>query len=324
MQPPSRYQTLPEVTTFRWLWWQTSGMLIGALLLFLILWEIVFYATQPILPTTPLCGEQQQNVQNVFRTSLGVPNGYASCAIVGSAGFLRLQRLGREIDAHDFVIRANLAPVGGYEEIVGARTSMRILNSEAAGAILLEKSCSPSPQTRASICPRYSLYLNSGDAWLIYKFKRLCPNTTIFDETDLDSFDPAMRAQWQGLGTNLMSGSWAIGIAMKLCNSTTIYGVSHEMTFRFNQNPNATYHYFDERKMSAYDSLPTSAKALTKLASMQRSCIKLHAETAKTALTKAHPGMGDALVDDVNHTLPRSSYIGRVKVCEYGLQRSYR
>jgi hypothetical protein len=48
---------------------------------------------------------------DAVRNLVGAPEGFATRAVVGSAGFLRRQRLGAEIDSHDFVIRANLAPV---------------------------------------------------------------------------------------------------------------------------------------------------------------------------------------------------------------------
>eukprot|EP00976_Prorocentrum_cordatum_P097162 1190886-Prorocentrum_minimum.AAC.3 len=43
-----------------------------------------------------------------------------SCAIVGNAGHLSLSNYGKEIDAHDVVVRLNQAPTKGYEDKVGA------------------------------------------------------------------------------------------------------------------------------------------------------------------------------------------------------------
>ena len=55
-----------------------------------------------------------------------------SCAVVGSSGCLRGSRCQAEIDAHDVVFRANLAPTQGFELDVGSRTSISILNSVVA------------------------------------------------------------------------------------------------------------------------------------------------------------------------------------------------
>lgn len=52
----------------------------------------------------------------------------ASCALVGSAPFLLRERLGAQIDAHDFVLRANFAPTTPkYAAHVGSRTDARLM-----------------------------------------------------------------------------------------------------------------------------------------------------------------------------------------------------
>ncbi|CAD7077980.1 unnamed protein product [Hermetia illucens] len=53
-----------------------------------------------------------------------------SCAIVSSAGSMRNSRLGHFIDLHDIVMRFNNAPVEGFEEDVGTKTTIRVVNSQ--------------------------------------------------------------------------------------------------------------------------------------------------------------------------------------------------
>lgn len=53
-----------------------------------------------------------------------------TCAIVSSSGALKDSNLGNEINSHDIVFRFNDAPTDGYEEDVGNKTSIRILNSQ--------------------------------------------------------------------------------------------------------------------------------------------------------------------------------------------------
>lgn len=48
-----------------------------------------------------------------------------SCALVSSSGHLLGSGAGKDIDAHDCVIRMNNAPVRGYEKDVGIRTTIR-------------------------------------------------------------------------------------------------------------------------------------------------------------------------------------------------------
>lgn len=58
---------------------------------------------------------------------------YRTCAVVASAGVLRLRKLGAYIDAHDAVFRFNTAHTEGLEEYVGGRTTIRLVNRENFG-----------------------------------------------------------------------------------------------------------------------------------------------------------------------------------------------
>ena len=49
--------------------------------------------------------------------------------IVGSSGTLRDSRLGSQIDSYDEVIRFNRAPVIGFEQDVGEKTTLRVTNN---------------------------------------------------------------------------------------------------------------------------------------------------------------------------------------------------
>ena len=53
---------------------------------------------------------------------------YDKCAVVGSSPELLLYRDGKAIDGHDAVFRANLAVTEGWEEYVGRRTTVRVVN----------------------------------------------------------------------------------------------------------------------------------------------------------------------------------------------------
>lgn len=59
-----------------------------------------------------------------------------SCAVVGSSGVLRGSGLGADIDAHDIVIRFNIAITGGdAAPDVGWRTTVRTFYPEASGLL---------------------------------------------------------------------------------------------------------------------------------------------------------------------------------------------
>ncbi|XP_071964946.1 CMP-N-acetylneuraminate-poly-alpha-2,8-sialyltransferase-like [Antedon mediterranea] len=60
---------------------------------------------------------------------------YDTCAILGNSGILIDSHCGKEIDAHDFVLRSNLAPTVGYTNDVGNKTNLTTLNSEKCNYI---------------------------------------------------------------------------------------------------------------------------------------------------------------------------------------------
>ena len=49
--------------------------------------------------------------------------------VVGSSGSLLDASLGSLIDSYDDVVRFNRAPTDGYEDIVGSKTTLRVVNS---------------------------------------------------------------------------------------------------------------------------------------------------------------------------------------------------
>ncbi|XP_078697554.1 beta-galactoside alpha-2,6-sialyltransferase 2-like [Branchiostoma floridae x Branchiostoma belcheri] len=54
---------------------------------------------------------------------------FNSCAVVSSSHALRLHTYGQEIDSHDAVLRFNCAPTHNFENLVGNRTDIRMINT---------------------------------------------------------------------------------------------------------------------------------------------------------------------------------------------------
>ncbi|XP_077959436.1 alpha-N-acetylgalactosaminide alpha-2,6-sialyltransferase 1-like isoform X1 [Gasterosteus aculeatus] len=58
-------------------------------------------------------------------------DGCLRCAVVGTSGILYGSKLGKEIDAHDYVFRMNGAVIKGFEEDVGNKTSVYVHTSHS-------------------------------------------------------------------------------------------------------------------------------------------------------------------------------------------------
>ena len=58
-----------------------------------------------------------------------------TCAVVGCSGILLNSSCGKEIDAHDFVIRTNLPGLRGFELDVGKKQNLTTINAEGARAL---------------------------------------------------------------------------------------------------------------------------------------------------------------------------------------------
>lgn len=55
---------------------------------------------------------------------------WGRCAVVSSAGSLKSSQLGKEIDDHDAVLRFNGAPTANFQQDVGMKTTIRLMNSQ--------------------------------------------------------------------------------------------------------------------------------------------------------------------------------------------------
>ncbi|XP_078618517.1 beta-galactoside alpha-2,6-sialyltransferase 2-like [Branchiostoma floridae x Branchiostoma japonicum] len=55
---------------------------------------------------------------------------FNTCAVVSSSHAMRTHLYGKEIDAHDAVLRFNCAVVKTFEEFVGSNTTLRLINSQ--------------------------------------------------------------------------------------------------------------------------------------------------------------------------------------------------
>ena len=166
-----------------------------------------------------------------MRQALGLPmEGVDSCALVGSSGQLLYDRLGASIDNHSLVIRFNDAPTEGFEEVVGARTDLRLLNSNAIIGVLERcvplGTCSANP----ACCPRQAL-LNTGYELLASCYQRVCGSGISLRNDSSQRLSSVLRhplvfalANMKGGRKSVMSGLYGFAAALQLCHRTTAFG----------------------------------------------------------------------------------------------------
>ena len=261
------------------------------------------------------------------------PDGFASCAVVGNSGMmLQSPDLGRQIDAHEFVVRSNIAPVSGYTAFVGSVTSLRVMNSEALGCATLERACPRQRRGDRSWCPPYAIFFNSAEPFAA-ALARACGNRTgpTLGWADLDRRADATLRRFRVSGRNntaknVMTGIYAIAVAMHLCpNGATLFG------FSSGDSPAAdsAYHYYDNNKVrNRTDNIGRASRRLSHMAREEPQCLRFHRKTGarghQQSLPNGAQGKGvarqsqapraiakervDPFVDQLRHTYWPSAY----------------
>nr|XP_023027108.1 beta-galactoside alpha-2,6-sialyltransferase 2 [Leptinotarsa decemlineata] len=109
---------------------------------------------------------------------------FNSCAIVASAGALKDSNLGLLIDSHDLVMRFNNAPTQGFEDDVGKKTTIRLLNSQVVTKPEFNFLKSSLYKNVTVIAWDPSNYSSSIGSWLENPEFNLFPNYMAFRKND--------------------------------------------------------------------------------------------------------------------------------------------
>lgn len=269
-----------------------------------------------------------------LRSALRLPTPLSkTCAVVGSSGSLLYERLGAEIDAHDVVIRFNNAPTDGFAAIVGSRTTLRILNSHAAAAVL--QACATFNHAgtcvaiNSSCCPREQALLNSGRLAVANCFRRACstdaPNVklTLANHTLVDAFERRVRPK------SVMTGVYGIAVASLLCTDRVdVYGMSvatASATAATSATPAITaapapapraprYHYYDRCTHFATDGLDRSAAMMATRWFAKYSSSAFDRATIRVLQPKfSHPPFADDAAMIATSGPPGSGHAGVVR-----------
>jgi alpha-N-acetyl-neuraminate alpha-2,8-sialyltransferase (sialyltransferase 8B)/alpha-N-acetyl-neuraminate alpha-2,8-sialyltransferase (sialyltransferase 8D) len=214
------------------------------------------------------------------------PGAFASCALVGSSPELLRGRMGEEIDAHELVMRFNNAPVGGFEELVGSRTTVRVVNTlSLLNVMLTTKGRDPS-----SWCPSYTVLLNTVNVNTshVHKFVKQCgphsPALVPVYRPLVKKTVPTIRAL-RPTGFHVLSGAVGIAIAETVCRGgIDLYGFS---AARERVDALEAYaHYYDHPGCAGGDASrdgdPRQQRVLlAKYVEASEGCVRLRAPVAR-------------------------------------------
>ncbi|KAJ0059036.1 hypothetical protein NL108_007283 [Boleophthalmus pectinirostris] len=185
------------------------------------------------------------------------------CIIVGNGGILANKSLGSKIDNYDVVVRLNEAPVKGYSNDVGTKTTMRITYPEGA----IQK---PENYEKGSSLFVFSAFKPLDFKWLrhmVFKeklrgvegFWKSVAHAVPREPSEMRILNPyfIQEAAFQFIGlpfnNGLMGkgniptlGTVAITMALHNCDEVAVAGFGYDMSM-----PHAPLHYYETVKMSA-------------------------------------------------------------------------
>ncbi|CAN0301144.1 unnamed protein product [Lampetra fluviatilis] len=231
-----------------------------------------------------------ENLHSIFIKEFPERSGrYPRCAVVGNGGILTNSSCGSQIDAADFVIRCNLAPVDGkFSNDVGTKTSLVTANPSIIIKKFQSLNARRTPFVKEMEAYKDTIILVSG-----FSFAPLTPIAmrlafTLEDfraQQRVAFFNPdymrAIARFWKGQGVNEprpSSGLMMTSVAMDLCDEVHVYGF-----WPFDRAVPAgvggagvelTHHYYDDQKPNRRHSMPHEFLEL--LALHSRGVLRMH------------------------------------------------
>ena len=180
---------------------------------------------------------------------------WSSCAVVGSSSSMLSSGIGFEIDAHEAVFRMNAAPILGFQNDVGSKTTLRlsfppICGSTAAYAYEETHVC-----LRASNNAKlYEMYLHMRDAFYLVNADYAANAKAAGLPEPVRPGFYAAAPEFIEAGVNFIHGSPTSGLsailfAMSHCDHVSVYGFTAGMLKTSDQSQIARFHYFIDRRV---------------------------------------------------------------------------
>ena len=188
-----------------------------------IKWQVVGQVNNKVLKVLPL-------TDTIRDTMLAGRSKFDSCAVVGNGGGSLLKTMGKEIDAHEAVIRFNGGPTVGFEKHVGSRTTFRVDNSEHF--MFHEKHTNETVLQHITSSKNFKQLFKISDRAAL---KDVLQNLHV-----IDPFFQyyVMNLHNDGAPSN---GFYGIALAHLLCFRITLYGYQKNW-----KHQNIPYHYYDK------------------------------------------------------------------------------
>jgi len=175
------------------------------------------------------------------------PVRYDRCALVGNARGLLSANKGEEINAHDVVMRINQASTVGYEDQVGNKTTLRLVNRKWAAAY--QRDTRLKLETNVTLmCSRttWPLFLRVARAVAARRpdVRMALVSREVVDTTGTvlrelkDRVEQVRGVPYLGKASP-SSGFVGVYLLLQMCQEVNVYGVGDGMA--------GSWHYFEER-----------------------------------------------------------------------------
>uniref|UniRef100_A0A6G1RD15 alpha-N-acetylneuraminyl-2,3-beta-galactosyl-1,3-N-acetylgalactosaminide6-alpha-sialyltransferase n=1 Tax=Hypotaenidia okinawae TaxID=2861861 RepID=A0A6G1RD15_9GRUI len=182
------------------------------------------------------------------------------CAIVSSSGQMLGSHLGQAIDGKECVLRMNHAPTAGYEEDVGARSTIRVVSHTSVPLLLRNQPYffQQSQETlyiiwgpakkmnREKVGPTYRVLLKVMETYPHLQIYTLTEEKMAYCD---DVFQNETGKNRMKSGSFLSTGWFTMILAMELCEQIHVFGMVSDTYCREKNHLSVPYHYFEKGRL---------------------------------------------------------------------------